>query len=183
MPPPSSVASNWLGFLGELDNLLEEPVTLECLGGFVVSVLYGLPRPTSDLDYLEIIPSHALAQLQTLAGEGSGLWKRHGVNVQHVTVASLPDRYAERLLEILPEHFTHLRLWGLEAHDLALSKLSRNFEVDREDVQFLARTVPLDPTVLRSRYLKELRPIVIGDPREHDLTLDMWLESYFPGSH
>jgi len=60
--------------------------------------------------------------------------------------------------------FRNLRLRALEAHDLALSTLSRDSPVDREDVAHLARTVPLDPELLRRRYREELRPIAIGDP-------------------
>ena len=51
--------------------------------------------------------------------------------------------------------------------------------MDREDVAYLARTVPLDAATLRARYERELRPIIIGDPVTHDRTLDMWLEAYF----
>jgi hypothetical protein len=63
---------------------------------------------------------------------------------------------------------------------LALSKLTRNSPVDRDDVAHLAKTVPLDPALLRTRYRQELRPIVIGDAERHDRTLEMWIESYFP---
>jgi len=59
-----------------------------------------------------------------------------------------------------------------------LSKLVRNSPVDREDVAYLAKTVPLSPGVLRTRYQRELRPIIIGDREKHDRTLDMWIESY-----
>lgn len=90
----------------------------------------------------------------------------------------MPDGYVERLTELLPGTFENLRLLGLDAHDLALSKLARNHPVDREDVAYLARTVPLRADVLRRRYREELRPIIIGDPEVHDRTLDMWIEAY-----
>lgn len=61
---------------------------------------------------------------------------------------------------------------GLEAHDLALSKLERNSARDREDVRFLARAVPLDLAVLESRYHSELRPY-LATPERHDLWLEM----------
>lgn len=94
-------------------------------------------------------------------------------------MASLPESYDERLTELFPGQFRNLRLFAPEAHDLALSKLARNHPVDREDVARLAKTVPLDPNVLRQRYWEELRPTLIGDLRTHDLTLEMWIESYF----
>jgi hypothetical protein len=73
-----------------------------------------------------------------------------------------------------------LRLFAVEAHDLALSKLARNSPVDREDVAYLARTVPLDPDTLRLRYRQELRPVIVGDPGIHDQTLAMWVAAFFP---
>jgi hypothetical protein len=60
-----------------------------------------------------------------------------------------------------------------------LSKLGRNSPVDREDVAYLARTVPLDPRLLRTRYARELRPIAIGNLEQLDAVLDMWIEAYF----
>ena len=180
LPPPSELTPGWFAFLTELDALLTGRIALQCLGGFVVAVQYGLPRPTADLDYIEIAPGGALALLQELAGEGSALWKKHGLSLQHVTVANLPESYADRAVEIMPGQLTHLRLYGLEAHDLALSKLPRNYPVDREDVQYLATTVPLDPAILKERYLKELRPIMIGSLHDHDATMELWLAAYFP---
>ena len=71
--------------------------------------------------------------------------------------------------------YRRLRLFALEAHDLALSKLERNSARDREDVRFLARVVPLDTEELEARYRKELRPYLANTDR-HDLTMRLWLE-------
>ena len=139
----------------------------------------ALSRPTADLDYLEVIPAKHGARLQELAGSGSALSRTHGLHLQHVTVASPPDRYEERLTPLWPGRFSRLALFTLEAHDLALSKLARNSPIDREDVARLARAVPLDPVLLRERYETELRPIIIGDLARHDQTLALWLEAYF----
>ena len=168
----------WREFLAEVDRRLPRPVTLHCLGGFVLAARYRLPRPTADVDYIEIIPRDALEGLQRIAGPESQLAKKHRVYFQHVGVASLPESYVERLTELFPAHFEKLRLFDVEAHDLALSKLARNHPVDREDVAYLAKVVPLSPDVLRTRYHEELRPVIIGDPAKHDRTLDMWIESY-----
>ena len=46
----------WGAFLIELDGALSEPVALHCIGGFVISMMYGLPRPTGDVDYITAIP-------------------------------------------------------------------------------------------------------------------------------
>lgn len=100
--------------------------------------------------------------------------------LQHFPLTSAPESYEERLTELFPGQFKYLRLFALDPYDLALSKLSRNIPVDRDDVEYLAKTIPLDPQVLRQRYWDELRPIMIGDLKVHDQTLDMWIEAYFP---
>jgi hypothetical protein len=41
----------WQAFLRDIDSQLEDPVTLHCLGGFVLRVVYDIPRYTADLDY------------------------------------------------------------------------------------------------------------------------------------
>lgn len=101
--------------------------------------------------------------------------KKYGVYIQHVGVVTVPENYAERLTFMFPRAYRRLILMGMEAHDLALSKLERNSARDREDIRFLARTVPLDPALLENRYQTELRPYLANQER-HDLTLRLWLE-------
>jgi hypothetical protein len=46
-------------------------VPLDCIGGFVFTVLYGLSRPTADVDVLEIAPgcaADAFPQVAMLGG-------------------------------------------------------------------------------------------------------------------
>jgi hypothetical protein len=162
----------------DVDGLLPVRVQLHCLGGFVLAVRHRLPRPTSDVDYIEVVPRDAIETLQRTAGRGSPLARKHRLYFQHVGVASLPESYAERLIELLPGAFQNLKLLALDAHDLALSKLARNHPVDREDIAHLARTVPLRADEVRKRYREELRPIIIGDLEVHDRTLEMWIEAY-----
>jgi hypothetical protein len=54
--------------------------------------------------------------------------------------------------------------------------LERNIQKDRDDVKYLAKTVPLDLEVLRQRYQKELR-WQLGNPEREDLTLRLWIEA------
>ena len=72
--------------------------------------------------------------------------------------------------------FNHLRLFALDPYDLALSKIERNTQRDRDDVKHLARALPLDLNVLNDRYERELRPD-LGNPRREDLTLKLWIEA------
>jgi hypothetical protein len=128
-----------------------------------------------DVDVIAITPRSEIESLLSLAGQGSDL-HRNKVYLQLVGVATVPDGYEERLTEIAPGSFKHLRLFALDPYDLALSKLERNTQRDRDDVKHLARTVPFDIATLEERYQKELRP-VLGNPEREDLTLLLWIEA------
>jgi hypothetical protein len=145
----------------------------------VVTQLYGVARSTSDVDFLGAVPK-VYSELVEIAGKGSELHKRHRVYLDAVTVATPPEDYEERLIPLFPGAWDRLQLFALEAHDIALSKLERNLERDRGDVQALARAGYLDPQVLRERYYRELRPSLLAHEARHDLTLQLWLEAYWP---
>jgi hypothetical protein len=76
MPP--ELLQPWNGFVTDLDGMIAADVALHCLGGFVVTVCYGLPRPTGDLDILLVLPSESQATLVALAGRNSDLHQKHG---------------------------------------------------------------------------------------------------------
>ena len=128
-----------------------------------------------DVDYLSVVPVGEATNLESLAGMGSTLHNKHGVYLQHVGIVTVPDSFEDRLTPMFPSAYRRLRLLGLDAYDLALSKLERNSARDREDVKFLARAVPLDLTVLEDRYRLELRPY-LAVPERHDLTIRLWME-------
>jgi hypothetical protein len=174
--PNKSIPEPWLSFLRELDSAVGEDVRLDCMGGFVISMVYGFSRPTADLDVLEIAPREAGRPMLELGMEGGPLHKKYKVYLDHVGVAHVPENYEDRLTEIFPKVFKHLRLFALDPYDLALSKLERNIQRDRDDVKHLARTVPLDLEVLKERYQKELR-WQLGNPEREDLTIRLWIEA------
>ncbi|HTP86232.1 MAG TPA: DUF6036 family nucleotidyltransferase [Bryobacteraceae bacterium] len=95
-----------------------------------------------------------------------------------MTVVTSPERYEERLVPMFANAWRHLQLHALEVHDLALSKLERNYERDRDDIQQLVRAGHLNAGILKERYYNELRPNLVNEAR-HDLTLALWLESYW----
>jgi hypothetical protein len=175
------LGSPWKEFLEELDSLLTEPVRLHCIGGFAAVAAYSLPRSTNDLDYFSIEPHDCGDRLQTIAGQGAPLARKHKLHFQRAGVASLPEGYDERLSELCPGHFKHLRLFVPDPYDLILSKLTRNADRDREDVRHLIKTCSLDPKVLRDRYQNQMRPAVVGDTDYHNATLEFWIEAYFSG--
>lgn len=171
--PNESIPEPWLSFLRELDSAVHEEVLLDCMGGFVVTTVYGFSRPTGDLDVLEIAPADVGRSMLELGMRGGALHRKYKIYLDQVGVAHVPEDYEDRLTEILPGTFQHLRLLALDPYDLALSKLERNIQRDRDDVLHLARTVPLDPEVLKDRYQRELR-WQLGNPEREDLTLQLW---------
>ena len=52
------LGSPWKEFLTELDGMLDEPLELHCVGGFVFTYFYGLLRTTGDIDYYTAIPAN-----------------------------------------------------------------------------------------------------------------------------
>lgn len=133
----------WHSFLGELDEAVDTTVRLDCIGGFVVSQLYGLERPTVDLDVIELAPQQAWERLMALATQGGSLDRKYRVYLDRVGVAVIPENYEDRLVEMYPGAYRHLRLMALDPYDIALSKLERNNQKDRDDVRFLARAIPV----------------------------------------
>lgn len=163
----------WFSFLKDIDDLLIAETQLHCLGGFVVTVIYGADRSTVDLDALSLVGRDS--PIWELAGRGSDLHKRHHVYLDRVGIAPLPENYDDRLTEVFTNTFKHLRLFALDPYDVALAKIERNSARDREDVKHLARVVPFDLEILKQRYYDELR-VYLGNPDREDLTLKLWIE-------
>ena len=91
----------------------------------------------------------------------------------------MPEDYESRLIEMFPGRFKKLTILAPDPYDLVLSKLERNSPKDQGDVEYLARTVPLDPKILRDRYEKELRPNLMARESWRDGTVEMWIGFYF----
>jgi hypothetical protein len=171
---PDVLRPPWDAFLADVDAAFEAPFELHCLGGFVIAQLHDFERVTVDVDIIEVRGADVRA-VAALAGKGSRLHRRHDVYMDVVTVAAVPDRYEERLIDLASGTFKYLRLRALEPHDLVLAKLTRNIDRDREDVKRLAARGLLHAHVLRSRYESELRD-QLGRPEREDLTLDLWID-------
>jgi hypothetical protein len=170
-------AEPWRSFLRELDDLLKAAVELRCLGGFVVTQQYGIGRETSDIDFLSAVAHSREDNVEALAGLGSALYQRYRVYLQYVGVATPPCNYVTRLQPMFPdESWKRLRLLAMDPTDIALSKLERNAERDRDDVLRLARAGFVDAQALKARYFEEVRPYLLGRESWHDQTLDLWLE-------
>jgi hypothetical protein len=70
LPTPRSeeIPEPWCSFLRELDSAVQEEVRLDCIGGFVVTTVYGFSRPTADLNVFEIAPTEAGRAIRNWAG-------------------------------------------------------------------------------------------------------------------
>jgi Nucleotidyltransferase of unknown function (DUF6036) len=181
--PRRMPAEPWRSFLRELDELLKGPLELHCLGGFVVTQQYGVGRETSDIDFLSAVAGSSEDNVEALAGLGSVLYQKYRVYLQYVGVATPPCNYVTRLQPMFrDESWKRLRLLALDPTDIALSKLERNADRDRDDVLRLARAGLMDPKTLKSRYCEEVRPYLLSRQSWHDQTLDLWLEMISPES-
>jgi hypothetical protein len=176
--PNNHLPEPWRSFLSDIDSTLREKVEFHCIGGFATTMAYGLLRSTADVDVIAVAPVTTRKPLLELAGQFSPLHKKHGVYLDMVAIVTLPENYDERMIEMFPGNFTNLRLYALDPYDLALSKLERNAQRDRDDVKHLARTVPLDLVQLRDRYETELKPYLAPSiaVREGN-TLRLWVEA------
>lgn len=147
----------------------------------MLAVLWELPRPTGDVDFIEIEPSNAGGELLRIAGEGSEIARIHRLHFHRVTVAEYPEGYASRLIDLTQRGFKRLRLRAFETHDLVLAKLGRNSARDRADVEFLVRKGLIDEHILAERFEAELRPYVLNEDR-HTASLRLWLGAFFGAS-
>ena len=170
--PNRQISEPWRSFLMDIDNFVTEDTYFHCLGGFVVTQLYGSSRTTSDVDFLTLVQRND--DLITYAGMGSKLNQKYGLYLDPVGIANVPENYEDRLSEMYPGSFRHIHLLALDPYDIALSKIERNIERDRDDVKHLARTVPFDLDILKQRYHDELR-VYLGNPEREDLTLELWI--------
>lgn len=165
----------WKSFLLDLDQALESEVSLVCIGGFVLAMLYGLERPTADLDFVECKPRTESTGLLEIAGERKPLHTKHGLFLQYVSVAQLPDNYEDRLELLFEGAFNNLRIFAAGPYDLALSKLERNSEKDRDDVLRLASAAIFDLREFERIYKEEFK-LYVEDRLFHRTTFEFWLE-------
>src|ERR1700730_10021278 len=110
MPTPENLPEPWDSFFRELDVQLSEEVCLYFVGGFAVTIQYGLPRQTGDVDVLSIVPTTQVAPVRALSGQGSILHTKYHVYIQHMGgIVALPESHMDRATEPFPARYQKLR--------------------------------------------------------------------------
>lgn len=166
----------WSAFLQDLDDVAEGPVELHIVGGFAVTVVYGVARETADLDFIAPTLGAEHVRLLEAGGINAPLHRVHSVYLDPAGgVTDRPVDYATRLRRVAKGRFKNLRLWALDPDDLVLAKLTRNWPKDREDLGAMAEARLVNPEVLRHRYRNELRPYLLTTDG-HDTTAKLWVE-------
>ena len=141
---------------------------------------HGFARETADLDVLTVVPREAGHRVFQLAGKGSALHRKHRVYIDRVGIANYPVDYEERLVRAFPL-WPKVRLWALEPHDLALTKLERSNDRDIPYVMFLAQAGLITRVTLMSRFETELEPYIPErTPGWNRTTLRMWVDACWP---
>ena len=112
---------------------------------------------------LLIAPGEQRAPLLELGVRGGALHRKYKIYLDYVGVAKVPEDYEDRLTEMSPGAYQHLWICAQGPYDLALSKLERNIQRDRDDVKHLAQFVAMDLKTLKEGYEKELRS-QLGNP-------------------
>lgn len=143
----------------------------------MLTALYGIPRYTADLDYIDVTPRTAANELEKIAGKESALCKKYRLFLQNVAIADLPEEYESRLQE-LSVNLEKLKLWVLDPYDLLLAKVTRNSPKDQEDAKYLIAKLRLEFKTFDDRWKAEMAARVANRER-HDLTMELWKE-YFP---
>src|ERR1700730_2318645 len=96
-PPPEP----WASLFRALDGLLGQTLELHCIGGFAVTMQYGVSRATADVDVLAASTApQQLEAVQRLAGKGTALHRQFKVYIQPVAVAPYPESYRSRLIRM-----------------------------------------------------------------------------------
>ena len=176
--PPKLPPQHWLDFLSDLSHRLPIRMELHCAGAFAASARYGIGSLLRrELDYIATRPPSGTALLERGATKGSALARQHRLSLRFYPAEFIED-YEKRLAPIFAGRFPRLRLYAMEAHDLALSTLGSSRATDSALLRALTAGRLLRAAVLEKRYVDSLRPY-IADPKPLDRIFARWMNAYF----
>jgi hypothetical protein len=127
-----------------------ERLDLFLLGRAALVFYYQFPLSTMDIDIIWMRNSDLETKAIELFGKGSALARQCGLYLDPVPqgLPPTPTGYRNRC-EAFPGPWKVLRLWKLEVHDLAATKLKSFRPKDRQDLQALCDQGLLDAARLR----------------------------------
>jgi hypothetical protein len=145
-----------LSFLDRLDEALipfakaGERFEMFLLGRSALVMLYGFRISTSDIDIVLPLNPNLDQKAIELFGKDSVMARSLGMYLDPVPqgLPPLPRWYRKRA-ELVPGSWQVLRLWKLEVHDLAVTKLKSFRTRDRQDLQALCDRGLLNAAKLR----------------------------------
>jgi hypothetical protein len=94
--PNKQIPNPWKSFLQDIDSQLTDKVEFHCLGGFVVKMIYDLPRVTEDVDVITIAPVNNRKQILVLAGKDS---KLHHAPIAYIWTMSRLSPYRKTMIK------------------------------------------------------------------------------------
>ena len=154
MSPSSRPPDTWDSFFKELDEAVDTTVRVDCIGGFVVTLLYGLERPTADIDVIELAPRAAAETMMELGIRGGPLHQKYRIYLDRVAVAAIPESYEDRLVEMFPGAYRHLHLMALDPYRPGPVQTRKKQPEGWRRRTLLARTVPFDLDILEEHYAR-----------------------------
>lgn len=122
----------------------------------MLAALYALPRPTGDMDYIEITPRESERAPIAIAGQSSRLAKKHKLLIHRTTISTYPDEFESRMQK-LERALRRLEMFVLGPYELVLSKLCSDRSKDEEDAKYLIRKAALNWEELSGIWESEMR--------------------------
>lgn len=157
---------------------------LVIMGRCALILGHDLVGATRDLDIvLGVLPAEAEEALLRQFGPGSGEAARHGLFLETVSsgLPPLPNDFRGRASEV-PGSWRNIRPLVLEPHHLVVSKLSRYWPKDKEDIRFLADQGLLNFEDLHKAVEQALIFTPYDDPKYIDMKANLLcVEAYLKG--
>lgn len=161
-----------VAFLKQVDAELDEPATLEVIGGAAAVLGYGATRATRDIDTFSTVPP-GVQRAARRARAATGL----DIPIEKAAVADPPYNYEDRRRK-LRVRFERLTILVPERHDLVLMKTVRAERHDLDVIEEMHRVKAFDFDVLVSRFDGEMSQAII-DPRIHRIQFQLVIERLF----
>lgn len=149
---------------------IEQNVYLIIVGAASLILKFNLKRATADIDVLELISSDP----RPLGGMGP-LLSRMGFHIVSEAMLNLHPDYLDRLEKFTQKGLIHV--FTLNPYDLAISKIGRGLDKDREDIVSSDIASQLNVDYLKELYF-EAANYWIGNERTYEMNWDLFFEAF-----